>query len=64
MFVILQPHSNTNPSDNYRVVDDVDWARYADGASNNLAFAGQFDDYDDAVTLRDEMNSCHGRDSS
>lgn len=57
MFVILQPHSNTNPSDNYRVVDSSDWARYVNGASNSIALAGQFNNYDDALALRDDLNS-------
>ena len=57
MFVILRPHSNINPSDNYRVVDSGDWARYVNGSSNSIAFAGKFDNYDDALTLCDEMNS-------
>ena len=57
MFVTLQPHSNTNPSDKYRVVDSTDWARYVNGDANSVAFAGEFDDFDDAVKLRDRLNS-------
>jgi hypothetical protein len=57
MFVTLQPHSNTNPSDNYRVVDSTDWARYVNGASNSVPFAGEFGSIDDAITLRDDLNA-------
>jgi hypothetical protein len=57
MFVTLQPQSNTNPSDKYRVVDSSDWARYVNGATNTVAFAGQFDTLDEAIALRDKLNS-------
>lgn len=57
MFVTLQPNTNTNPSGKYRVVDSEDWARYVNGATNTVAFAGQFDDFDDAQELRDRLNN-------
>jgi hypothetical protein len=56
MFVTIQPHSNTNPSDKYRVVDSTDWARYVNGATKAVAYAGQFDNIDEAIELRDRLN--------
>jgi hypothetical protein len=57
MFVTLQPHSNTNPSDKYRVVDSTAWARYVNGDANHVPFASEFDSIDDAIRLRDELNA-------
>lgn len=57
MFVTLQPHSNTNPSDKYRVVDSTDWARYVNGDSNHVPFTGEFGSIDEAIKLRDDLNA-------
>ena len=57
MFVTIQPHSNTNPSDKYRVVDSTDWARYVNGDANHVPFAGEFGSIDEAITLRDDLNA-------
>lgn len=55
-YIVLQPHSNTNSSAKFRVVDDRNWIRYVNGASNSYAIAGERDDYDDALSLRDQLN--------
>lgn len=57
MYVILQPHSNTNHSDKYRVVDNEDWTRYINGAIKSVAIAGEFDNLTSAIELRDRLNN-------
>lgn len=59
MFVILQPHSNTNPTDNYRVVDAAEWQRYVDlGRLNrDYVIAGEHPYYAEAEAQRDELNA-------
>lgn len=62
MFVILQPHSNTNPTDKYRVVDGVAWARYVNGAQDRgYTVAGEHKTYEDAEAQRDELNTGLGK---
>ena len=57
MFVILQPHSNSNPTDKYRVVDGIAWTSFVNGAQNNgYTIAGEHKTYDDAEVQRDELN--------
>lgn len=56
MFVILQPHSRTNDSDEYRVVDSVTWQKFANGAANAYAIASRHTKYADAVIARDRLN--------
>lgn len=36
MFVILQPHSNTNPTDKYQVVEYKNWNAFRSGDANAL----------------------------
>ena len=55
-YVVLQPHSNTNPSDYYRVSDSADWARFVNGEAAHVNYIGQFKDYADAGKCRDEFN--------
>lgn len=55
MYIILQPNSQTNPSDKYRVVFNDDWMRYVNGATRTYAFTA-FDTYDEAETVADEAN--------
>lgn len=58
MFVILQPHSNTNPTDKYRVVDGVAWASFVNDAQRNgYTIAGEHGTYEDAEAQRDELNA-------
>lgn len=54
--VILNPHSLTNPSDKYRVVEYGDWNRHADGRSVFLPVASEHDDYASAQQAADELN--------
>jgi hypothetical protein len=37
-FVIQYPHSESNPSDKYRVTEFDCWLRYVNGASRGYAF--------------------------
>lgn len=58
MFIILQPHSNTNPTSHYRVVDSVAWQRFVNGAqASGYAIAGEHGTYEDAEVQRDELNA-------
>jgi hypothetical protein len=55
-FVVLQPHSRTNTSDKYRVVDHEAWVAFINGSAMVVPFAGQFDTYDEAKELRNRLN--------
>jgi hypothetical protein len=57
MYVILQPHSNTNRSSKYRVVKRPDWTRYMNGETITLECAGESDTYGEARELRDRLNN-------
>jgi len=54
-FIVQQPHSTTNPTDKYRVADSVDLMRFMNGASTSYAYL-EFDTYQEAEKVRDEMN--------
>lgn len=56
-WVILQPHSSTNPTNNYRVVDSTEWMRFVNGAQDKgYAVAGEFPEYERARALKDQLN--------
>lgn len=55
-YVILNPHSLTNPSDRYRVVDYGDWNRHADGRSPSLPVVSAHDSYASAQAAADGLN--------
>lgn len=55
-YVILQPNSNTNPTSQFRVVWDEDWAKYVNGAVPMLALAGSYATYEEAEEQRDKLN--------
>lgn len=58
MFVILQPHSLTNPTDKYRVVDAYAWMTFVNGAQNKgYTIVGTHDTYEDAEVQRYELNA-------
>jgi len=48
MFITLQPHSNTNDSDQFLVVDADGWQRFANGATTSYAIASQHDTFAEA----------------
>lgn len=56
-YVVQQPHSQTNPSPYYRVVDYAAWMEYVNGAKRWLPVAGEFEDYGSAKFLCDRLNS-------
>lgn len=55
-FVILQPHSNSNPTDKYRVVHTYDLNRFLNGATMSYGFTA-FDAYENAKVARDLGNA-------
>lgn len=55
-FVILQPGSNSNPTEKYRVVNSEDLMRYINGATKSYGYT-QFDDYQAALVARDVANT-------
>lgn len=56
-YVILQPHSLTNPSDNYRVVEADEWTGHSQGREATYAVRGEFSTYPEAEKHRDQLNS-------
>lgn len=55
-YVILQPHSNTNPSAQYRVVDSDKWVEHVNGKRQSYPVAKSCKDYQEAKEARDELN--------
>ena len=55
-YVVLQPHSRTNPTDRYRVVNYGEWLQYVNGAIPMLPVAGSFSTMAEAVDRRDALN--------
>lgn len=55
MFVIIHPHSNTNPTDKYRVLDSGDWAKFINGATTSYGYT-TWDTYPEALAARDKAN--------
>jgi hypothetical protein len=53
--IILQPNSQTNDSDKYRVTYSNDWTRFVNGATLGYAFI-DFNTYEEAKKAADEMN--------
>lgn len=56
MYVVLQPHSNTNPSEKHRVAWDQDWQKFANGAASSYAFT-DFSSYVEAKSAADGLNT-------
>lgn len=52
--VILQPHSNTNPSDKFRVTNSLDWVRFVKGKNASYPFVS-FDTYREAQEYCNKM---------
>lgn len=59
-YVVLQPHSLTNPSDSYRVVEFREWANEADGIGKGLPVRAEVGSYGEAEAIRDGLNESHG----
>jgi hypothetical protein len=55
MYLILQPNSLTNLSDQYRVVFSRDWVKYTNGSATTYPFTAH-DTYVSAVQDRDQRN--------
>ncbi len=51
-YVVQQPHSNTNPSEKYRVTDYQSWLRFVNGDSDGY----EFTEHDTAVEAQREAN--------
>lgn len=47
-WVIQQPHSNTNVSDFFRVVEYRHWLEYCDGERKSIPVIKEFELYEDA----------------
>jgi hypothetical protein len=58
MYVILQPHSNTNPSENHRVVWNTDWQNFVNGAASSYAFT-DFPSHADAQKVVNDLNAAY-----
>lgn len=54
-FIVQQPHSNTNPTNKFRVADSADLMRFINGATKSYAYL-EFDSYQEAETARDIAN--------
>jgi len=55
-YVVQQPHSVTNNTDRYRVVEFDDWLRYVNGASSSYACTS-FNTYEEAKAAADIANN-------
>jgi hypothetical protein len=48
MYVILQPHSNTNNSDKYAIVKFDDWVSYTNGELVGMPIVSRHDTWEEA----------------
>lgn len=55
-YVILQPHSNTNPTSRHRVVDADKWQAYANGDASYYPVESDHDDHASDQAAADELN--------
>jgi hypothetical protein len=55
-YVVQQPRSLTNPTDDFRVVETLEWAAYADGERKSLPTYGTYSTYAEAQAQVDELN--------
>lgn len=55
MFVVIMPHSKSNPTSMYRVCDSEDWMKFHNSAASSYSFT-QHETYVDAEQARDEAN--------
>lgn len=62
-YVTQQPHSQTNRTSFYRVVEYREWTRYFDGETSYLN-AANFNSQEEADAERDRLNSEAGDESS
>lgn len=57
IYVVLQPHSNTNPSPKYRVVDADIWQHYVNkGQGAMCPVESSHDDHASAQAAADKLN--------
>lgn len=56
-YIVLQPHSLTNPSNKYRVVYSEEWNAFANNQRTSIPFYASFDTPEEAEKCRDEMNT-------
>lgn len=55
-FIVQQPHSLTNPSDFYRVVEFRGWANFADDIARYLPVHAEVSSYGEAQRVCDDLN--------
>lgn len=56
VYVVLNPHSNTNPSDKYLVVENAAWVAYSNGHLQVLPFEAACDEWKDAQAVQEALN--------
>lgn len=57
MYVILHPHSITNPTKKYCVVNSQEWNAFATGAcKRKFTVSAEYIEYKDAEAKRNELN--------
>jgi len=56
MYVILNPHSSTNPSDSHRVVDYDEWIAHVNGERQSFNVAAERKTFSEAVAIQKELN--------
>lgn len=57
MYIILEPHSRTNATDEYLIVDATAWQRFANGSATAYDVIRSHTSHIDARASRDELNS-------
>jgi len=55
-YVVQQPHSNTNNTDKFRIVEFYDWHKAMWENGPTPPSFGQFDNYEDAMFACYQMN--------
>lgn len=55
-YVVQQPRSLTNPSNNYRVVEFRAWVNMFDGIKRHIPVRAEVSSYEEAQRLCDNLN--------
>ena len=58
--IVMRPHSQTNPSDKFRVTHYQDWIHFINGATTSYGYVA-FDTYEEAEKARDTINQLENK---
>lgn len=55
-YIIIRPHSNTNPTSRYRVADFAAWVKFVDGDTSSYPVESCHETNEEAQAAADKLN--------